>query len=144
MNKGDKVYVVRFGEYSDQGIAAVFSSEEEAEKYCYVQNNISENYLYDNHWVDEYILDECKIEGTPIIKRYYVATLEKETGDFFEDELSAGDERIEDCLYTKDVIVEETDFYIMVKSTKSYEHARKVAIEKYQIYTQNQLENGES
>ena len=42
-----------------------------------------------------------------------------------------------------DVIIESDEFDIGVYSKKSFEHAKKICIEQYQIKTQQKLENGE-
>ena len=37
-----KIYIVRYGEYSDQGIAGAFSSKKKAQYYCDIKNAIEE------------------------------------------------------------------------------------------------------
>ena len=37
----EKVYLVRYGCYSDQGIAGAFSTEEKAMRYCEVHNELN-------------------------------------------------------------------------------------------------------
>lgn len=136
-----KVYVVRFGEYSDQGIAGVFSSEEKAKKYCEIQNEIEG---YEDFWVDEYTLDEDEVPKEAKVATYYVARISTKTdrwstaGKIY----CAGEEK---RIYTKDVEIEvnENCDVIEVASVRSLEHAKKVAIEQYQIYTQQKFENGE-
>ena len=128
-----KVYVVRYGQYSDQGIAGVFSTEEKADKFCEVKNQLTEDNWYSPFWVDEYELDKEEYKGEIKLAKYYHVWLDCEDGDIYED-----DE--ETMIYTKDVVVEVSDDCIDVKSTKSIEHAKKVAIERYQIRTQQELE----
>lgn len=130
-----KVYIVRYGEYSDQGIDAVFSNKEEAEKYCYVHNRITEDKYNRKFRCEEWDVDDCIIKGKPILDTYHVASIHKETGAVTQD-------KDEICLYTKDVIIENWAFYITVKSIRSYEQAKKIAIKQYQIYTQQKLEEG--
>ncbi len=67
-----KVYIVRFGEYSDQGIAGVYSTEEKAQKYCDVHNELSE---YENYWVDDRILDEDEVSSDTKVVTYYCACI---------------------------------------------------------------------
>jgi hypothetical protein len=136
-----KVYVVKFGEYSDQGIAGVFSSEEKAKKYCEIQNEIEG---YEDFWIDEYTLDEDEVPKEAKVATYYVACISTISDDWFKagEIFSEGEER---RIYTKDVEVEQSKLSgaIEVISTKSLEHAKKVAIEQYQIYTQQKFEDGE-
>ena len=135
----NKVYVVRYGAYSDQGIAGVFSTEEKAKRYCDIKNEINS---YSDYWIDEYTLDEHEMsEDTKIITYYtcFIATItifNQCAGKIYlEDE--------EKEVFTEPVIIRKYYDGIEVKSAESIEHARKVAIEQYQIYTQQKLENGE-
>ena len=132
-----KVYIVRFGEYSDQGIAAVFSSEEKAKRYCDINNEIEGE--YENYWIDDRILDEEEVNPDAKVVTYYCACISlkddkwnKAGQIYFEDEYKQ--------IYTSPVIIEKGDDYVSVESTTSLEHAKKVAIEQYQIYTQQKLE----
>ena len=137
-----KVYVVRYGEYSDQGIAGVFSTKEKAERYCKVQNEIDEGLYYDNFWVSEYTLDKHEVSPNVEIATYYTVCITTITDKFYK----AGEIYFEDeerRVLTKPVIIEKYKDYISVSSTKSLEHAKKVAIEQYQICTQQKLEDGE-
>lgn len=135
----NKVYVVRYGAYSDQGIAGVFSTEEKAKRYCDIKNEINS---YDDYWIDEYILDEHEMsEDTKIITYYtcFIATIT--TFNQCVGKIYLEDEEKE--IFTEPVIIRKYYDGIEVKSVESIEHARKVAIEQYQIYTQQKLENGE-
>ena len=134
-----KVYLVRYGEYSDQGISGVFSTEEKAQKYCDIKNEINS---YDDYWIDEYILDEHEMsEDTKVVTYYtcFIATLT--TYNQCAGEIYLEDEEKE--VLAEPVIIRKYYDGIEVKSVTSPEHARKVAIEQYQIYTQQKLENGE-
>lgn len=135
-----KVYVVRYGEYSDQGIVGVFSTKEKAEKYCDVQNETLD--LFNDYWVDEFTLDDCEIPLDAQVVKYFAVCIST------EDDCNCGAGEIyyadeEKRVLTAPVIIDKCDGWISVLSTKSMEHARKVAIEQYQIYTQQKLENGE-
>ena len=137
-----KVYVVRYGEYSDQGIAGVFSTKEKAERYCKVQNEIDEGLYYDNFWVSGYTLDKHEVSPNVEIATYYTVCITTITDKFYK----AGEIYFEDeerRVLTKPVIIEKYKDYISVSSTKSLEHAKKIAIEQYQICTQQKLEDGE-
>ena len=131
-----KVYVVRYGSYSDQGIAGVFSTEEKAEKFCEIKNQLTEDIFYTPFWIDEYELDKKEYKKDVKLVTYYHAWIDTEDGELYEDDN-------ETAIYSKDVIVEIGDCYVDVKSVKGLEHAKKVAIEKYQIITQNKLESPE-
>ena len=133
------VYVVRYGEYSDQGIAGVFSNEKLAQKYCEIQNATHSfgNY-HANYRVDEYILDKDAYDLDTRVEPYYEYTLWYE-GNKITDTYSDGpDNRI----FTRDTVIEEGEEYITVYSIKSSEHAKKVALEQFQIKTQQALEDG--
>ena len=142
-----KVYVVRYGEYSDQGISGVFSTREKAEKYCKIYNEIEDSWCGD-YWVDEYELDEDEIKGDPKIVTYYCMDVQ------LEDEWNYNNTKItyhkgevtdngtEKNFYSKDVIINKWSTYAEIKSVISPEHARKVAEEQYQIYTQQKMEDG--
>ena len=146
-----KVYIVRYGECSDQGIAGVFSSKEKAEFYCKIQNEIDNCYTED-YWVDERILDEGEYPVDARVATYYEVSIYLEdhwnfdrkilfgkkgyfTLDEDEDEI-VGDKRI----YTKDVEIEirDSDEFnsktITVSSIKSLKHAKKVALDEYYKY----------
>ena len=144
----NKVYLVRYGCYSDQGIAGVFSTEEKAKKYCEIYNALEDGYT-DGYWVDERIVDLGEVNSQAKVVTYYVASIylkdvwnydrtkiEFKKGELYPDE----DEWIEKEIYSKDVIISEKEDYIMVYSIYSKEHAQKVAIEQYQIHTQQKLE----
>lgn len=132
-----KVYLVRYGEYSDQGIAGVFSTEEKAQRYCDIQNKIDN---YTDFWVSEYKVDEEEYPEDTKIELYYSVWIATEDDGFVKSgTIYLEDES--DEVFTRPVVIEKTGDSILVKSTKSMEHAKKVAIEQYQIYTQQKLEN---
>lgn len=58
-----KIYVVTAGEYSDYGICAVFSTREQAEKYCACGHG---------EYVEEYDLDAWGADGCEVVYRYHV------------------------------------------------------------------------
>lgn len=58
-----KIYVVTAGEYSDYGICAVFSTREQAEKYCACGHG---------EYVEEYDLDAWSADGCEVAYRYHV------------------------------------------------------------------------
>lgn len=133
-----KVYVVRYGEYSDQGISGVFSTKKAAQLYCNVHNKLDP--YWGGFWVAEYILDEHKYSENTTVTKYYMVSINKTTGEF---EVDIDDEYEEYMVGDKEVVVEELDDVFEVFSSKSFEHAKKIAIEKYQVYTQNKLERGQ-
>ena len=136
----NKVYVVRYGAYSDQGIAGVFSTEEKAKRYCDIKNEVDD--FYGDYWIDEYTLDEHEMSKDTKVVTYYscfIATLTT-------DSQRAGEIYLEDEekeVLGEPVIIKKYYDGIEVKSVASPEHAQKVAIEQYQIHTQQKLENGE-
>ena len=146
-----KVYIVRYGEYSDQGIAGVFSSKEKAEFYCKIQNEIDYCNM-ESYWIDERILDEDEYSGDTEVATYYGASVYLEDcwshdgrilygkkGEFAygnEEEDYPEEKRV----YTKDVIIKVTDSdeylnkEVEVWSVKGIEHAKKVALDEYYKY----------
>ena len=129
-----RVYIVRYGEYSDQGIAGVFSTEEKAQKYCDIQNELKS---YEDYWIDDRELDEDELPSDTKVVTYYGCTV------YLNDSLynKKGDLEFENMeekrIYTKDVEVEvqtgedKVYEYIQVWSVKGTEHAKKVALDKY-------------
>ena len=143
----EKIYLVRYGCYSDQGIAGAFSTEEKARKYCEVHNEINGEYA-DPYWVDEIIVDLYEVNPNARVTTYYYTTISLiDEWNYDHTKLWTRKGEIADCwtdkdFYSKDTEVNVTDEYIEVKSTISEDHAKKVAMEQYQIYTQQELENG--
>ena len=132
-----KVYIVRYGEYSAQGIAGVFSNKKQAEVYCEIKNGIDP---YNDYWIDDRVLNEKAYPKGVKIVDVWEASINKRTGEVYVDEEPTRE------VFTKEVRISglEEDFIsILVDSTKSAEHAKKVAIEQYQKYMQQKLENGE-
>ena len=123
-----KIYLVRYGEYSDQGIAGAFSTKEKAEFYCKIHNDMED--WGGDHWVDEYTLDEHELSKEAKVVTYYSACLSK----VFDSYVKAGEiytEYEEKDIFTKPVIIEDKEDYIHVASTTSLEHAKKVALDTY-------------
>ena len=122
-----KIYLVRYGEYSDQGIAGAFSTEEKAQKYCDVHNELEE---YEDYWIDDYELDKDELSSEARVVTYYNVCVYK----IFDEYTEAGEvyaEEEEKGIFTKPVIVEDKEDYIHVASTTSMEHAKKVAFDTY-------------
>ena len=146
-----KIYLVRYGCYSDQGIAGVFSTEEKAQRYCDIYNKLGPAYYDGDYYVDEYELDREDLpEDTKVVAYYsaWIALVDVWNWDHTELLQKAGEldweVSPENEIYTKPVVIERSrDDMIVIKSTTSLEHAKKVAIEQYQIFTQQRLENGE-
>ena len=134
-----KVYLVFKGYYSDRDCKAVFDNKETAEKYAEMLNN--EDYSD----VEEFEINEVKLSDFKLVT-YYVATVYLDNSFYLKGSIQEHDykkiknkdEKIEKCFIEKGFRNQ-----IIVTSTVSAEHAKKIAIEQYQIYTQNQLENGE-
>lgn len=143
-----EVYCVFQGCYSDRNCVAVFDNKEKAEKYSMALN------CEDYPDVEEFELNQYTEKITQKkVKCWYATIWLKNISGYF-----AGVERehhkqgeMEEC--ERDCIVSISDnercrieknrHYIQVTSFVSAEHAKKVAIEQYQIYTQQKLEDGE-
>lgn len=132
-----KIYLVRYGEYSDQGIAGAFSTKEKAEHYCKIHNDMED--WGGDHWVDEYILDEHELSKEAKVVTYYNVCVSKVFDSYTEaGEIYAEDE--EKDILTKPVIIEDEEDYIHVASTTSLEHAKKVAFDTYYKWKAKQEE----
>ena len=129
-----KVYIVRYGEYSDQGIAGVFSTEEKAQKYCDIQNELKD---YEDYWIDERELDKDVLPNDTKVVTYYGCTVYLNDSLYIKKGAIDTEDMEEKRIYTKDVEVEvqtgedKVYEYIEVWSAKGTEHAKKVALDKY-------------
>ena len=129
-----KVYIVRYGEYSDQGIAGVFSTEEKAQRYCDIQNELKD---YEDYWIDDRELDEDVLPDDTKVVTYYGCTVYLNDSLYIKKGAIDTEDMEEKRIYTKDVEVEvqtgEDKAYehIEVWSVKGTEHAKKVALDKY-------------
>ena len=135
-----KVYIVRYGEYSDQGIAGVFSTEEKAQKYCDINNELED---YEDYWIDERELDEDVLPDDTKVVTYYGCIVNlgdcnsSNSTHCYHKKGDIDSENMEEKrIYTKDVeikIQDDAEFwnYIEVWSVKGKEHAKKVALDKY-------------
>ena len=128
-----KVYVVTEGEYSDYSIVKVFLNKEKAEKYAELYEktdryadcvNVEEYETYDKNF-------DCSLIE-PI--EFYVQFIDMSTGKLGWD----GKEKL---LSTQKSFYEiKYEDSIKACSQKSAEHAKKIAIEQYQIHTQRMYE----
>lgn len=132
-----KVYLVFQGCYSDRFCKAVFDNKETAEKYAEMLDN------EDCSSVEEFEVNEIKLSDFELVT-YYIATVYLDNSFYLKGSIHENsykriknkNEKIEKCSIYKGYRGQ-----ISITSTVSKEHAKKVAIEQYQIYTQNQLEN---
>ena len=136
----EKIYLVRYGCYSDQGIAGAFSTEEKAQRYCDIHNEIQEGW-HDEYWVHEFIVDLYEVNPAAQVVTYYTVSIST-IDDDFQKKGEIIYSREEKDIFSRDPVIEKYVDHISVKSTKSIEHAKKIAIEQYQKYTQQELENG--
>ena len=123
-----KIYLVRYGEYSDQGIAGAFSTKEKAEFYCKIENE--KDQWYGDFWIDEYIVDKEEYPKETKVVTYYNVCVSK----IFDNYTEAGEVYVEEeekGILTKPVIIENKEDYIHVASTTSMKHAKKVAFDTY-------------
>ena len=124
-----KVYVVTRGEYSDYSIEKVFLDKEKAEKYAELYEKT--NRYADNVNVEEYTIfdDSFDCNLTEPIE-FYVQYIDLESGKLGWN----GKEKVLSSATSFCEIV----YGDMLKagSQKSPEHAKKIAIEQYQIHTQ--------
>ena len=132
-----KVYVVRYGEYSDQGISGVFSTKEKAQKYCDIQNELKD---YEDYWIDERELDKDVLPNDTKVVTYYGCTVYLNDSLYIKKGAIDTEDMEEKRIYIKDVEVEvqtgedKAYEYIEVWSVKGTEHAKKVALDDYYKY----------
>lgn len=126
-----KVYLVFKGEYSDYTCMAVFDNKEQAEQYVKILEK------EDYSCIEEHEVNEIKPQNMEY-RTVYEAVISKDDGSIYN------------YIYKNTLVdvsnrtkIENYNKCIIVNSIVSKEHARKVAIEQYQIYTQQKLENGE-
>ena len=143
----EKIYLVKYGCYSDQGIAGAFSTEEKAKRYCEVHNEMVGKYG-DPYYVDEIIVDLYEVRpGTKVVTYYYATISLVDEWNHDHTELWVKKGEFINCytdkdFYNKDTEIDIKDDFIEVKSIKGEEYAKKIAVEQYQVYTQKELENG--
>lgn len=130
----NKIYIVTTGEYSDYRIVKVFLDKEKAEKYAEVYQKTDK--CADNTSVEEHVMyDDCFEITLTKPNTYYAQYIDLEDG-----ELGWNGE--------KEALSTAPSFYeilygglgLMAYSLKSKEHAKKIAIEQYQIHTQRIFE----
>ena len=131
-----KIYVVRYGEYSDQGIAGVFSSRKKAQYYCAIKNEKEE---YEDYWVDDYILDKYTYPKSTQVVTYYTVCLSK-VNDRFSKAGEIYSELEEKEVFSLPLIIQGDDECLVVTSISSLEHARKVAYNEYYKWKAQQEE----
>jgi hypothetical protein len=127
-----KVYVVTEGEYSDYSIVKVFLNKEKAEKYAELYGKGD---WFDTTRVEEYIVyDEFFDSKLTEPIEFYVQFIDLESGKLGRN----GKEKVLSSATSFCEIV----YGDMLKagSQKSAEHAKKIAIEQYQIHTQRMYE----
>ena len=141
-----KVYLVFQVCYSDRDCVAVFDNKEQAEQYSKALDDI------DYSDIEEFELNQITrpithkkvqcwyaIIWTRDIVGYFggIQNYHHKQGDLEESE----NFEIVDISYNERCKITKDKYYIQVISYVSAEHAKKVAIEQYQIYTQQQLED---
>ena len=130
----NKIYIITSGEYSDYHIVAVFKDKKKAEFYAEMQEKL---HPYEYYYVDEREFHDDNVTMNEKVVKYYVVSICLNNGEI--------DHEWENHeIYTKDTIIEKDEHYpyICVSSTKSLDHTKKVAIEQYQLHTQQLLEDG--
>lgn len=132
-----KIYIVTAGEYSDYHICKVFTDKEKAEKYVALQNELNP---HDEGWLTEWETADDKVDANVKVAHYYFCSISLDDGVIFDD---YGTDETYPMIDKGDVIIQSDEYDISVYSKKSFEHAKKICIEQYQIKTQQKLENGE-
>jgi hypothetical protein len=130
-----KVYLVFSGEYSDKSCEAVFDNLKDAEDY---QKLLEEQR---SACIEEFVVNEIKPVNYKYIPHYSAWIYIKDYMDKKKGDIDTYSEfGLTDI--TQPTIISKGYNRIYVQSIISMEHAKKVAIEQYQIYTQQQFENG--
>lgn len=145
-----EVYIVTQGVYSDYHIAKVFLDKAKAEKFVEVHNTCTDD---DDYMIETFDTNDDDFSLKDELKTFYhcCIVLENEASHKSGEIIELGTYQ-ELCKQDKNVVISR-DFsrpyhisrlnYLFVSSTKSMEHAKKIAIEQYQIYTQNKLKSEE-
>lgn len=136
-----KVYVVTEGEYSDYCIDKVFIDKKKAMAYVSAKNGDVKNKYCAFYRIEEYETSDEKIQCNVDVKEYFRCRIFlKKTSFRNKCEI---DEYIEKAHIAnrENTFFINGEYFIDVFSTNGMEHAKKVAIEQYQIFTQNELEN---
>ena len=143
-----KVYLVFRGCYSDRGCVAVFDNKEQAEQYSKALDDI------DYSDIEEFELNQITRPITHIkVHCWYALIWIKDVVSYFSGiqnyrhkkgdlEENEGFD-IVDLSFNERNRIENGSHYIRVTSFVSKEHAKKIAIEQYQIYTQQKNDGGE-
>lgn len=131
-----KIYIVTAGEYSDYHIVNIFTDKEKAEKYVALQNELNP---HDEGWLTEWETADDKVDTNVKVAHYYFCGMDLDVGEINDDYA----EETYPMIDKGDVIINSDDYDISVYSKKSFEHAKKICIEQYQIRTQQKLEDGE-
>ena len=137
----NKVYVVECGYYSGKSISAIFSTEEQAKRYCDIKNELTER--ADEYYYNEYELDKDIYSPNTKVVSYYCCSL------YLEDVWDWNHEKVlypkGSCttnntvvkrVYTEDTILNySTNKVILtVYSTKGFNYAYKIAQDEYYKY----------
>ena len=126
-----KAYIVTDGEYSSYEIVKVFLNKEKAEKFAELY---SKGDVFSSVCVEEYeIYDDCFETTLEEPATYYAQYINLDNGKLGW----SGEEKI---LSTAKSFYEFKYGGIKAYSKESIEHAKKIAIEQYQIHTQRAYE----
>lgn len=136
------VYLVTHGDYSAYEIVNVFLDKQKAENFVeHCNQNPKHNFCFDSDYrVEEYSIsdDDFSLKDKP--KTYFACQIYiKQIGMFQKGFIKMFGKIVK--LGHEKVIINKRPDSIVVYSKQSMEHAKKVAIEQYQIYTQNELES---
>lgn len=136
------VYVVTSGDYSAYEIVKVFLDKQKAERFVeHCNQNPKHNFCFDcDYRLEEYSVsdDDFSLKDKP--QTYFGCQIYiKQIGLFEKGYIEIFGKIIK--LGHGKVIINKRPDSIVVYSKQSMEHAKKVAIEQYQIYTQNELES---
>lgn len=137
----NKVYVVEYGEYSGRGISAVFSTEEQAKRYCDIENELIEmpgEYYYTEYKVDEDIYSP----DTKVVSYYRCSIYLEDVWDWKHEKVLypkgsyVTNNRIVKRVYTEDAILNysTSKAILTVYSVKSFDYACKIAQDEYYKY----------
>lgn len=132
------VYIVTAGEYSDYHICRVFLDKEKADKYVELET-ACDNILSYNMYVSAWETSDDDIDMNAKVVPYYFCYI-NHTGEIETDDDDANE--TEPRIDEGDVILKPDPWGLLVYSQKSFEHAKKVCIEQYQIRTQQTFEDG--
>lgn len=135
-----------------------FNMNTQVKKYYFCRICLTDEYDYKDElmykrgsiptdeWWDDF-MSEYGIENYEDLSIKNITEKLEQVGRNIDKEEDVMSAPTQNMIYTQDTIIEKNEYpngsaEVVVNTTRGYDIARKIAIEQYQIYTQQQLEDG--